>query len=694
MSVSAQLSRWLFFVVIVLTGLFICPWIFGAGFLSKFFVVLGLVSVAGVAVTIDNLRRNQVTLVFHPVLIALTGFGAATALSIVLTRAYPQASLFGLGGLFLLLVTAIWFLVTLLQPQAEAAHQKGQLLGWTTQLQHQLLWGLGSTTVVLALTSLLEQFGIGPARWINTLFGFNLPTDLRFSLAGSSLMAAEFGLVTGVAWLTLAWQQKRLTPVSLTMIGSSLLVIGLNVWAMRPGSPASIILPNWAASWSVVLDTLRSFKTASIGFGTENYTQVFTKLRPMWLNGTPNWQLQFGSGGNWPLTLLVTQGLLSFLALVWVIVKSAAQLKKLPYQLQPLAGILTISLILELVLPLQAGILIIQALALAILIACLPQTSQVFTIRPNHWWPTLNGWVMLIVLVGVSWFYGRLGLAYYHLAAADLAAYQKQPLKFYDHQRQAVVLSPYIDLTRRQYASTNLQLALAISANKEATEADKAQVTQLISQAIREAKAATIIDPTNSQNWIILAEIYRNLASVNKDANQWTVNALISAIQADPTNPALRLDFGRLLLDQNQLAEAAQVFNQAIELKPDLPAGYFQLGLITRQANQLGQTQTLWQKALSLLPTSGEEYKSVSAALKDLDAAIAATMSQKKAPSSGVQGPVTPITLTSSESQSASESALLQLTKESSQAILESTTGTNDGVTTPPATVTQTEINP
>jgi tetratricopeptide (TPR) repeat protein len=143
---------------------------------------------------------------------------------------------------------------------------------------------------------------------------------------------------------------------------------------------------------------------------------------------------------------------------------------------------------------------------------------------------------LLAGILGTGWYYGRLFVAYYHLFSADRAAFKNEPARLYDHQRQAVLASPYLDLVRRQYAMTNLQLALALSTNKNPTEADRTQITQLVSQAIREAKAATIIDPTNSQNWVALAEIYRNLGNA-KEANQWTITALVSAIGTDPPIP-------------------------------------------------------------------------------------------------------------------------------------------------------------
>lgn len=680
MTEKSQFSHWLIISAAAACGMLLVPHFFAAGFLSKLLIVLLLVFSATVILAVRMIRTNSLTLVSHPASLALIGFSVTTALSIFFTQNYPVTGLFGLGAIGLWGGVLVWLMLSLLHPDAETAERKGQVLSFATLLQHQFLLSLGFAAVVLAFTTVLEQIGIGPARWLNGIFGFNLPTDLRFSLAGSPLFAAEFGAVVGAAWIWLSLQQKRLTPLNLTIIASAVLVVVLNTLSLLPGKVASIALPDWSASWSVALDTLRTPKTALIGFGTDSYTSAFSRFKPGWMNGTELWQLSFGSGSNWPLTLLVTQGLLSIVALIVVVMQVGRLITSSSHHLHPAAVVVVVSFILELLLPFQVGLLILQLLAITILILSTPTQLQMLTLKPKHWWPAAAGWLLLIGLLSLGWFYGKLFVAYYHLALADRAAYRNEPLKLYEHQRQAVVLSPYIDLVRRQYALTNLQLALGLSSNPNITDADRAQITQLVSQAIREAKAATILDSSNTQNWIVLGEIYRNLSTATPEANQWAVSSLVSAIQTDPTNPALRMDLGLVLLDQNLQNEAAQSFNQAIELKPDLPGGYFQLGRVFKLNNQLDKTQTLWQKSLSLLSPTSEEYRTVSTSLKELDAAIAATLSAKKLP---------PLPSPTPTPSSATDSALLRLTQDGSKAVLDAanplSTQPESAVVNPPA---------
>jgi tetratricopeptide (TPR) repeat protein len=671
---------------LVLTSLSFIPVLFATTFTSKLLIILGLALALGASLAVKAIKQNAWHFRLTPVTTALFGMAIATAATIFFAVPYPAASLFGLGGFLVVTLLAAWLAATTLFNEVDSTETVHEQTNWAATAQHSVLVGLTWISALLALTSVLQLLGIGPSQWFNSWFGLNLPTDLRLSLAGSPLAAAQIGLLTVVAWGMTLWQTRRWSQLSLISIASGLLVMGLSIWAMLPGKTAAIALPNWAASWSVALDTLRTPRTALIGFGTDGYATAFTRFRPIWLNGLPNWQIGFGSGSNWPLTLIVTQGLFGLVTWVWVLVASLKLSKETSSHLWPLVSIVLVSFGLQLVMPLQVSVLVIQLLALAFLVVCHPGEVQVLSIKSKQLWPAILGWAVLALVAWTGWYYSKYFMAYYYLYQADKAAFHNQPADLYDYQRKAVVLSPHIDLIRRQYAMTNLQLALALSSNKNATDADRAQITQLVSQAIREAKAATILDPGNTQNWVALAEIYRNLSVVSAEANQWTVGALVSAIGTDPTNPVLRLDLGQVLFDQKLYEEAVRSLNQAIELKPDFAGGYFQLGRAMRMLNQFDKAKVLLEKAQSLLPVTSEEYRVVGDNLKELEAAsAAASQSAKK----GATAPAPTATPTPSAADTASGSALLRLTQGQQPSLVET-----DNVVDNPSTQAEPSVAP
>jgi uncharacterized protein HemY len=116
----------------------------------------------------------------------------------------------------------------------------------------------------------------------------------------------------------------------------------------------------------------------------------------------------------------------------------------------------------------------------------------------------------------------------------------------------------------------NLEIAIALSNKTDLTAAEQEQVLQLVNEAIREAKAATILDPYNYQNWLVLAQFICNYwAQLIKPCKK-LFNALAKAAANNPNNPEIRLILGQLFLNAKQATEAANFFSQAIERKPDL----------------------------------------------------------------------------------------------------------------------------
>lgn len=623
-------------LVLGITG--ILPFFFNTAMSSKLFFVAVSVVLVGLTYALTLIKEKKLEIATAPLISLYALFNVSVLVSVFFTNQYPVQNLLGLGG-YQLASTLLLFFGANLLAQENRAHIQRQLL------TNSFIDGLLVAGAVIGFTSLLQLFGVGPSKVLNAVFSLNLPNTVLFNLTGSAFVAAQ---VAGIALISLVFRsiiQRKMSMVDMVSLPFILLALIINVWAVLPGKPAAIVLPDFAASWSIAIDSLRTPRSALIGFGTDAYSDVFTRFKPIWMNGRENWQLVFGSASNYPLTLISTQGLFglaSWLLLVGAVLK---HFKQTHQDNKPIALVVVLTFALPLVLPINLVVLGIQALALLYWIASEPKFFSVIQLRTqaskadiltetkpesSHILPMVVGWLLLIALVFPTYSAYRAFAGFYRMYQADVAAFKNDPVNVYEQQRQAVVTMPYLDSIRRQYALTNLQIAVALSNNKDLSETDREQITQLISQAIREAKAASILDPNNVQNWVVLAEIYRNISGVAKEADQWAVDSLVSAIQTDPTNPLLRIDLGQTFFDKAQYEDAARFFNQAIELKPDLAGGYFQLGRALKEVGQLENSKTLLEKSKTLVQEGSEEEIIISKAITELNQAIAASASGKK----------------------------------------------------------------
>lgn len=666
-----KLIHSVFVASLVLGVIGILPFFFNTAMSSKLFIVVLTAILAGLTYAFSLIKNKKFEVTTAPLVSLYALFTVSVLVSAFFTNQYPVQNLLGLGGFQLASAVLLFFGANVLAKENRAHIQR-------QALTNTFIDGLLVAGAVVGFASLLQLFGVGPSKLLNAVFSLNLPNTVLFNLTGSAFVAAQVAAIALISLVYRAINQRRMNTIDMVSLPFILLAVVINVWAILPGKPAAIVLPDFAASWSIAIDSLRTPRSALIGFGTDAYSDVFTRFKPIWMNGRENWQLVFGSATNYPLTLISTQGLFGLVSWLLLLVAVVKHFKNTHKDNKPIGVVVLLTFMLPLLLPVNLVVLSIQTLALLYWIASEPDFFSVIQLRTqaiktdansevkpesNHLLPMIVGWLLVLLMLFPIYSAYRAFAGFYRMYRADVATFKNDPVSIYEQQRQAVVAMPYLDSIRRQYAITNLQIAVALSNNKDLSEADREQITQLISQAIREAKAATILDPNNVQNWVILAEIYRNISGVAKEADQWAVDSLVSAIQTDPTNPLLRIDLGQTFFDKAQYEDAARFFNQAIELKPDLAGGYFQLGRALKEVGQLENAKTLLEKSKTLVKADSEEYGIITKGISELDQAIAASASGKKAATQS-QPKINDNGLLDTGKKAATGSALLNLTKE------------------------------
>ncbi len=598
---------------------------------TKLFVVFAIAIVTTGFFLYHSFKKQGWRIVVSPLTLPLVLFGAASLASTLFTQNYPVENLLGYGGIYLCLAAI---------PLFGGALGEKRSTRWVVPT-------LAVSASILSLTTLLQLLGYGPSHLVNMLTSFELEHNLLFNLAGSSLVAAQFIAIALVGVVVDIIKHKKISILHTITVPLLVLGLGLHLWSLLPGQEAQIVLTPLSASWSVALDSMRAPKSALIGHGPEAYSNIFSRYRPTWLNSTEYWQVNFGSGSNLPFTMIVQLGILGLAA--WFFLAFKVLFNKDPevnFKDSPLTWMLAATFIVQLLLPPNIVLLGLQAILLLFWTIEFVEEFSIIKLKAlsastdggrakgvqgaaarsqtNYWITLGTTGLMFAALLFLTYLTGRAWASYHQQYLANQGYLENNAIQVYDHQRQAVVLNPYMDAHRRTYALTNLQIALALSNKTDITEQEQEQVSQLVSQAVREGRAATTIDPLDSRNWTVLAQIYQELIDSAEGADQWAVSAYVEAISADPSNPLLRLQLGHLLLGQEEIQQAANLYQQATNLKPDLAAGYFHLGNALAMAQQLEQAQQAWQQALILLEAGSEDYQIVEEALAQLEEQIEA----------------------------------------------------------------------
>lgn len=633
----SDISTWVMLAFVALLPILVVPLTNNFIVHSKLFLILFGAIITGLLFFLNSFNKQVWKFIVSPITLPLVLFGLAVAASTFFTQNYPVENLLGMGGVYLGSILIALFGSSLInQDKAK-----------------KILPVLVTSVCLVNFASLLQLFGYGPSHLINAVTGFTLDHSLVFNVSTSSFVALQLGILALVGSVVSVVKTKKITTFDVITLPILVLGLGLHLWSILPGQPAAITLPPVAASWSVALDSLRIPRSALIGQGPEGYANIFARYKPAWMNSDQYWQFNFNSAMGMPLTAIVQLGFIGMIAWLVLALRFFAKLKN--YQEvknSPITWMLMASFIMQLVLPPNYVLIGLQGALLAFWIANFKDQFSVLKLKTlsasfndsrnasanissekkgvEKLTSLFTNGTIIIGLLILFFMTGRAYAGFNQLYQANLALIEDDGVAVYEHQRQAVIRNPFLDLNRRSYALTNLQIAIALSNKTDPTEQEQEQISLLIEQAVREAQAATAIDPLDTQNWIALAQIYQELIGSVEEAEQWAVNAYVEAIQTNPNEPMLRIQLGTILLGQEQVQQAANLFAQAAELKPNLASAYYYLG----QAQLMGQNpveaKRSWQQALALIDANSIDYESLQGMLEEIEPQVQQMLEAQK----------------------------------------------------------------
>lgn len=520
----------------------------------------------------------------------------------------------------------------------------------------KILNGLLAVGVILALQSIFSVTGV--------LTSLSLPaylTTKAFSFTGSPLNATLFLFTILPISLIFAFKNKA-GPAKLAyflvsgLLISNLILTGYQLLPQKELTP--LLLPK-LASWSIAIDTLKT--QPFLGSGPMNFLNQFTQFKPLGLNQTNLWSINFSSSGNEYLNLLTNLGLIGltvflFLIFTWYkLVKrnpgtrtTSAQMAVnwsiivllltafiIPFSLLfwiLLTGLLSFSVGLNKAKNLtKVKDIILTINAITVIepyeISPVPQASTTTVILP-----ILIGVPLLIMVIFSGYKIARVYASEYTFSQSLIAADANKGTDTYNLQIKTINLNPNIDRYHIAYSNTNLALASSLSAKTDLTDQDKQTITQLVQQAVAEARTATQLNPNKAAAWANLANIYRQLVNFAKDADNFSIAAYTRAVQLDPANPQLRLEFGSLMYSLKRYDEAIARFQETTQLKPDYANAYYNLSHAYQEKQQFLEAYQIMQVVASVIPADSPDVQNVQQELADLQAKLPKTAVDQTAP--------------------------------------------------------------
>jgi tetratricopeptide (TPR) repeat protein len=492
----------------------------------------------------------------------------------------------------------------------------------------------------------------------------NFAKSVIWSPTGASLNSIVYLVVSLVMAAVILIRNKWIGTASFlpaAVVSVNLVAIVLTGYLIF--TPQSAYKPTFlpqSTGWAIALEVLKN--SPIFGSGPASFLSDFTQFRPIVFNLTPNWAVRFTSSSNQYLQILTVTGFLGLAAyLYWLgrqaqmYVKSLSSKEYLPLAVG--SALITLMLI-QIWLPLTTltfGLMFVLSALLVIShhqvgLSTVHESTLDIVAATSSGHSPIFPWAILIVVLlifGPSvYLVGRAYAAEVLFQKSLIAASANDGKKTYDTLIATVQMNPYRDTYRVAYSQTNMLIANTLASNKDISDADRNTVTQLVQQAIREAKNAVALNPTKVTNVENLASIYRNLLNFAQGADAWTTASYQQAIILDPTNPNLRIALGGVYFAQKNYDEAVRLFQTAVDLKPDLANAHYNLAAALREKGQYERALSSLNQVMQLIEDkNSSDYQTASAETDELKKKIEPTTTPVS------EKPSTPTQLTTPEKE-------------------------------------------
>ncbi len=554
-----------------------------------------------------------------PLRAPLALFIVAIATSIFMTSEGRLEAVIGKGALLIALAVISYML--------SLSHISHKTIKWS-------VWALVISSSIVALHAIMQL------TFLHTLDG--LPGFMQtrsFTLTGSPLTSITILILGVVATVLLIIKErnytKRSVAIALTILQSVALVayIAMSI----PGGELAPQLLSYRASWSLMLDSLKFPKSMFSGVGLNNFPYFYTQFKPLYINTTSLWNFVPTTAASELLQLTITTGL--FGLITFLLIPIVALLRRGESEYYEKSILTTISIVALILLAFTpASIPILTLLFITYPLITFSEEKESKIASPTH---LVISVLLITIMATIGYWSFKVVMAESYMKQAQSALSGGDGKAVYDKHIKAIELLPFISSYRLSYSSVNMSLAANLSQKGDLSDQDKSTIAQLVSQGVREARAATQLHPSDSRAWSNLGGVYRNLINSTEGADQFSNDSYAKAISLDPANAPLRVEYGGLLYQLSDLAKdqatkdqllgaAIQQFQTAVQLKTDYANAYYNLSKALEKGGNLSGAYTALERAVASLSPESPDLGTATTELAALKSKVESSQKPKE----------------------------------------------------------------
>lgn len=449
--------------------------------------------------------------------------------------------------------------------------------------------------------------------------------DIFFATSVLAFLASLVIVQTGVAHAGLSYA-RALRSAAPFLLAAVLLgaggFIGPSVWDRLPeriNITQTEIRPSWQGTFDTARQSLQAPTTIAFGSGPNSFVREWGKYKPTEVNLTPFWNADFNYGVGIIPTSIFGAGLFGliawgaiFLALFGLIVRYLREMRPLSMS-RVLFGVslLSVGYLVGYHLIYTPSVAVTGMLFLMMgLLVATAAGDRTPRMMAAGVFGSVEALRLILLVVCVLVVLGGAGLAGREIVSnlfvnRAVLTYQAtgDSAKAAENIGMALLISSKNDRAHRAAAELGVvRLAQMIQANPQ-DEAARQSLQETLQSTIQHGLTAVSINEDNYQNWLLLAQIYSNLAGVNIEGSlEAAKNAYTKAFETNPKNPFPKLRLAQLAAASNDLPGARMHLQEALRLKQDFAAAYYLLSQIEAASGNGDAAVQAGVNAVQLVP--------------------------------------------------------------------------------------------
>jgi len=400
------------------------------------------------------------------------------------------------------------------------------------------------------------------------------------------------------------------------------IVTGLGVTSFQVFFLSKPILLPYSFGWAIGVETLKNPLNALFGLGPGEFQTAFTQFKPLSYNLSNLWSIRFSASSNELFQILTTLGLTGIAAFLFLLSKILKVTKKGP-------EFYSLAIVLFSFIFIPENFLTYFFLVVFLSLSALENNEETKNYTFSKELINGVGIATMIGIVIIFYLLGRFFAGEFYFQKSLIAASENKGVDTYNLQIKALSLNPYKAYFHQIYSQTNLALANSLaskkssdSTNQALTDQEKQTITQLIQQAIREARNASLLAPQNVGIWENMGTIYRQIINFAQGADQWATASLSQAIKLDPNNPLLYLELGGLNFSSGKYDEAIGLFQTTVGLKPDLANGWYNLAAAYKEKKEYQKALDSLNQAVRFVAVDSSDFQKLQKEIEEVKAKL------------------------------------------------------------------------